>query len=408
MLAVKYMQKETLKKGNIEAMRTYKGKGSTGWTGIDNNVINNKLMSIQARFILIFLLSKNENKDYIDQEIIAENCNLSTKQVSRYLLELKQFKHIEIVKSDKKNSKGQYTYKYRLIESSSVLPVDINHRTSMSVGNNTKKNSVKANDNKGLEVIKPQDTTGHEPQDMDVRFLYNTNINNNTSNTKEVNVQNNVSEPKQISDLSEKQKIYVIYKNLRKNDNDYIVLLKEVCNNTSEEVLKDWLEARPFIQTQGNIPYYLLNSIQNQRPLPEAYLTQKVEKTRKELFEKWDKTYQSLFNEKLNFSRVDDSLANLLNQTLTSIEQLKTYHNSKLIEFKADETNQKMLDLNTKFLSNLISNSSIDMIQDLFTKFFNSPNLKNKCRYLRTLKNDSYQNIFNSIPMINHYVQKGI
>ena len=75
MLATKYMQREALKKGNIETMRTYKGKGSTGWTGIDNNVINNKLLSVQARFILIFILSKNENKDEINQEIIADNCN---------------------------------------------------------------------------------------------------------------------------------------------------------------------------------------------------------------------------------------------------------------------------------------------------------------------------------------------
>lgn len=184
MLAVKYMQKEALKKGNIEVTRTYKGKGSSGWTGIDNNVINNKLMTIQARFILIYLLSKNESKDYIDQEIIAENCNLSTKQVSRYLVELKQFKHLEIVKSDKPNKKGHYDYKYRLIEDSSVLPVDINHRTYTSSGKKTNKTSVKPSNNNTLEDIKPVDTIGHEPQDIYVPFLYNTIINNTDDNTK--------------------------------------------------------------------------------------------------------------------------------------------------------------------------------------------------------------------------------
>lgn len=407
MLTVK--EKQMSKKGNIEIMRTYKGKGSTGWTGIDNKIINNNLLSIQARFILIFMLSKNDNKDELSQEIIAKNCNLSVKQVSRYLNELKQFKHLEIVKSEFPNEKGQYVYKYRLIESSSVLPVDINHKTSVSDGNNKNKNNLKLSNSNTLSQLKPQDTIGHQPQDIDVRFLYNTNINNNTiSNTEKVEVKKEVPELKQISDLTEKQKIYCSYKNLRKNDPEYLELLKQVCKETSEEVLKDWLEARPFIQTQGNIPYYILNSIQNKRVLPEAYLIQKVEKTRKDLFDKWSNPYQNILKEKLNFSRIDDSLANLLNQILVSLEQVKTYHNSKLIEFKANETNQKMLELNTKFLQNLINNSSIEMIQELFSKFFHSQNLKNKCRYFRSLKDDSYQSLLNSIQMINHYVSKGI
>lgn len=184
MLAVKYMQKEALKKGNIEVTRTYKGKGSTGWTGIDNNVINNKLLSVQARFILIFILSKNENKDEINQEIIADNCNLSVKQVSRYLNELKTYKHLKINKEPDPNNKNKFTYKYSVNEHSSVLPVDINHRTYTSSGKKTNKTSVKHSDNKQLEDIKPLDTIGHEPQDIYVPFLYNTIINNTNDNTK--------------------------------------------------------------------------------------------------------------------------------------------------------------------------------------------------------------------------------
>jgi len=83
-----------------------------------------------------------------------------------------------------KISQGHYDYKYRLIEDSSVLPVDINHRTYTSSGKNTNKTSVKPSNNNALEDIKPLDTIGHEPQDIDVRFLYNTINNNTDDNTK--------------------------------------------------------------------------------------------------------------------------------------------------------------------------------------------------------------------------------
>jgi hypothetical protein len=405
MLAVKYMQKEALKKGNIEVTRTYKGKGSSGWTGIDNNVINNKLMTIQARFILIYLLSKNESKDYIDQEIIAENCNLSTKQVSRYLVELKQFKHLEIVKSDKPNKKGHYDYKYRLIEGSSVLPVDINHRTYTSSGKNTNKTSVKPSNNNALEVIKPQDTIGHEPQDIDVRFLYNT-INNNTNNTKEVNAENNVQEPKQISDLSEKQKLYITYKNLRKNDPEYLELLKTVCNNTSEEVLKDWLDARPFLETQGNIPYYLLNSIQNQRPLPQAYLSKKSEKIKTELFDRWSKPYEKIVGRKINFSMTEKNIAEMVSNIIQLFDFVRNYFTSKDIEFKCNEDNIEQVRINQKELKKVCDVLKVSELQDLVRLVLKTSTIKNRCRFLLDITN--VESVISNIIMISDYSNREV
>ena len=281
MLAVKYMQKEALKKGNIEVTRTYKGKGSSGWTGIDNNVINNKLMTIQARFILIYLLSKNESKDYIDQEIIAENCNLSTKQVSRYLFELKQFKHLEIVKSDKPNKKGHYDYKYRLIEGSSVLPVDINHRTYTSSGKKTNKTSVKHSDNKQLEDIKPLDTIGHEPHDIDVRFLYNTIINNTDDNTKKNH--------HEISDLENVENSLIEFADKADEDkirNEFDNLLDgrlEIQSNLIDALKKkssDFRKVRPVAET-----------IELIKLLPEFVKASKLKNTDKNYEDKQSLTY---------------------------------------------------------------------------------------------------------------------
>lgn len=405
MLAVKYMQKEALKKGNIEVTRTYKGKGSSGWTGIDNNVINNKLMTIQARFILIYLLSKNESKDYIDQEIIAENCNLSTKQVSRYLVELKQFKHLEIVKSDKPNKKGHYDYKYRLIEDSSVLPVDINHRTYTSSGKNTNKTSVKPSDNKQLEDIKPVDTIGHEPQDIYVPFLYNTII-NNTNNTKEVNVENNNQEPKQISDLSEKQKLYITYKNLRKNDSQYLELLKTVCENTTEEVLKDWLAARPFLETQGNIPYFVLNSIQNQRPLPEGYLKQKADKTKSDLFDRWAVSYQKITGRKINFSMIENNLSELVADVIKLFSFVRDYFNSKDFEYKCNESNIKQVRVNQEFLKDVCNVLKVSELKVLVETILKNESLKRRNKFLLDLKN--IESVIASVSMINDYSSREV
>lgn len=403
MLAVKYMQKEALKKGNIEVTRTYKGKGSTGWTGIDNNVINNKLMTIQARFILIYLLSKNESKDYIDQEIIAENCNLSTKQVSRYLFELKQFKHLEIVKSDKPNKKGHYDYKYRLIEGSSVLPVDINHRTYTSSGKKTNKTSVKHSDNKQLEDIKPLDTIGHEPQDIYVPFLYNTIINNTDDNTKKnhheisdlENVENSLIEFADKSDSKKACELFdeIIFnsgifnfpmndqriknikldnipKSIKKNN---LSLVLEVIKNFPGYVQKtnDGLNPKGSFSENEMLIYFktiLANDCQYPKWFNSSLKQEVVKKAVEDLNDSWG-FIAPVWN--VYSSTIDNSIKLMITNILDFIQDYE-YHKEKGLEYSSKPRLELFKNCVTKTLKKKSINEIIEIIKEYSVKDWNS------------------------------------
>lgn len=403
MLATKYMQREALKKGNIETMRTYKGKGSTGWTGIDNNVINNKLLSVQARFILIFILSKNENKDEINQEIIADNCNLSVKQVSRYLNELKTYKHLKINKEPDPNNKNKFTYKYSVNEHSSVLPVDINHRTSMSCGKNINKTSVKPSDNKQLEDIKPVDTIGHEPQDIDVRFLYNTIINNTDDNTKKnhheisdlENIENSLIEFADKSDSKKACELFdeIIYnsgvfnfpmndqriknikldnipKSIKKNN---LSLVLEVIKNFPGYVQKtnDGLNPKGSFSENEMLIYFktiLANDCQYPKWFNSSLKQEVVKKAVEDLNDSWG-FIAPVWN--VYSSTIDNSIKLMIANILDFIQDYE-YHKEKGLEYSSKPRLELFKNCVTKTLKKKSINEIIEIIKEYSVKDWNS------------------------------------
>ena len=248
-----------------------------------------------------------------------------------------------------------------------------------------------------------QSIENKETQDTDRKYYV---IENNIYIEKDNEVKKEVSEPKQISDLTSKQKIYFTYKNLRKNDPQYLELLKQICNETSEETLKDWLEARPFIEISGNIPYYILNSIQNKRQLPENYLKQKSEKIKNELFKKWSDSYQKIIGRKINYSMIENNLSDLVSNIIKTFDFVRNYFTSKDFEYKCDEKNIRQVKANQEFLKEISKVLKVSELQDLVRTILSNESLKNRSRFLLDLKD--INSVISSILMINDYSSKEV
>ncbi len=257
---------------------------------------------------------------------------------------------------------------------------------------------------------KQMQTEGLKPiQSIDIKESQDTHrknyvIENNIYIEKEVSKE--VNEVKQISDLSKKEVLFITYKNLRKNDPEYLELLKTVCDNTSEEVLKDWLDARPFLETQGNIPYYLLNSIQNQRPLPQAYLSKKSEKIKTELFDRWSGVYEKIAGRKINFSMIENNLCEMVSNIIKVFEFTRNYINSKDFEYKCNESNIRQVKVNQEFLQDVCKVLKVSQLQELIRTVLKTDSLKKRNRFLLDLKN--VDSIISSIVMINDYASREV
>lgn len=216
----------------------------------------------------------------------------------------------------------------------------------------------------------------------------------------------NEKAPTEINSLTEKQKLYITYKNLRKNDSDYIDQLKEIFKENDFNLLQDWINARSYIQTESNIPYYLINSIKNKRALPVEYTRLKIETLRKELFNSWSGIYKATMNSTTNQLKIESSLALFISEILKSLEIVKKYLSAD-ISLKESICTEKAFIGHQRFLQTVCKNVKPSKLQELVKQYLTTSDLKNRNDYLKSIPSDQITKVINSVIGIEHQSTKG-
>jgi hypothetical protein len=206
---------------------------------------------------------------------------------------------------------------------------------------------------------------------------------------------------------SEKYKLFEKYLALRPNDSEYKNQLTEVVKETDLNVLQDWYDARPYIQTEKNIPYYVLNAIQNGKSLPSEFLRARNENLKALLFKKHSETYEKITNKKPVFSLIESNLGLITGEIVSSIKAFKDYLGDKS-DKKFDENVIKVAKLHQNYLKTIISKVSLNSLEEMISDILNNNSIRKSHKKLSAIQDTEIQSLISSISTLSYQLDKQV